>query len=120
MINLDTGKIILIIISVALMTCLGSLGAICFKRTSINGGKFNVAELLKNKWLYIGGILYVAGAVFNILVLRFLPYSVVLPLSSITYVWTIFFSNRFFHEKINKFKILAMCCIGIGVVLLIL
>lgn len=117
--NLDMGKIILIIISVALMTCLGSLGAICFKKTSISGG-FNVKELAKNKWLYIGGVLYVAGAVFNIIVLRFLPYSVVLPFSSITYIWTIFFSNRFFHEKINKFKILAICCIVIGVVLLIL
>ncbi len=117
---MNSGEIVLIIVSVALMTCLGSLGAVCFKKTSIGGDKFNAAELLKNKWLYLGGALYVAGAVFNIIVLRFLPYSVVLPFSSITYVWTIIFSNRFFHEKINRFKILAICCIGAGVVLLIL
>jgi drug/metabolite transporter (DMT)-like permease len=117
---MNSGEIILVIISVALMTCLGSLGAVCFKKTSINGGEFKVKELLKNKWLYLGGILYVAGAVFNIIVLKFLPYSVVMSFSSITYIWTIIFSNRFFHEKINKFKVLAICCIVIGVVLLIL
>ena len=114
-----SGQILLIVVCVVLMTCLGSLGAICFKKTSISGS-FNIRELAKNKWLYIGAVLYVVGAVFNIIVLRFLPYSVVLPFSSITYVWTIFFSNRFFHEKVNKFKILAICCIAVGVILLIL
>lgn len=116
---MSSAQVVLIVISVILMTCLGSLGAVCFKKTSI-GGSFKVKELLKNKWLYFGGLLYVGGAVFNIIVLRFLPYSVVLPFSSITYIWTIIFSNCFFQEKINKFKILAICCILIGVVLLIL
>lgn len=111
---------VLIVVCVALMTCLGSLGAVCFKKTSIGGDAFNVKELLKNKWLYLGGALYVAGAVFNIIVLRFLPYSVVLPFSSITYIWTIIFSYRFFHEKVGKYKILAICCILAGVTLLIL
>jgi drug/metabolite transporter (DMT)-like permease len=116
---MSSGEIILVVACVILMTCLGSLGAVCFKKTSI-GEKFNVKELLKNKWLYIGGVLYVAGAVFNIIVLRFMPYSVVMCFSSITYIWTIIFSYKFFHEKINKFKILAICCILIGVILLIL
>ena len=116
---MSSGEIVLVIVCVVLMTCLGSLGAVCFKKTSI-GASFNVKELIKNKWLYLGGVLYVAGAVFNIIVLRFLPYSVVLPFSSITYIWTIIFSYKFFHEEINKFKIMAICCILVGVVLLIL
>lgn len=116
---MNSAQIVLVVVSVLLMTCLGSLGAICFKKTSISGN-IHMKELLRDKWLYIGGALYVAGAVFNIIVLRFLPLSVVLPFSSITYIWTIFFSNRFFHEKINRFKIIAMVCIVAGVVLLIL
>ena len=116
---MSSGQIVLVVICVILMTCLGSLGAVCFKKTAI-GDSFKVKELLKNKWLYIGGMLYVAGAVFNIIVLRFMDYSVVMCFSSITYIWTIIFSYRFFKEKINKYKILAICCILIGVVLLIL
>jgi drug/metabolite transporter (DMT)-like permease len=117
---MSSAQIVLIVISILLMTSLGSLGAVCFKKTSLGEEGFSIKKLIKNKWLYLGGVLYVAGAVFNIIVLRFLPYSVVLPFSSITYIWTIIFSNRFFHEKIGKFKVIAICCIVFGVVLLIL
>lgn len=117
---MNSAQIALVVISILLMTSLGSLGAVCFKKTSLGEEGFSFKKLLKNKWLYLGGALYVAGAVFNIIVLRFLPYSVVLPFSSITYIWTIIFSNRFFHEKIGKFKVMAICFIVFGVVLLIL
>lgn len=109
----------LIILSVVLMTMLGSLGAVCFKKTTLSQGS-GILALLKDKWLYFGGVLYVSGAIFNIIALRFLDYSVVLPLSSITYVWTIFFSYKFFKEQINKYKIIAICFIILGVVLLML
>ena len=112
-------NVFLIILSVVLMTMLGSLGAACFKKAtfSTNSG---ILTLLKNKWIYLGVVLYVSGALFNILALRFLDYSVVLPLSSITYIWTIFFSYKFFHETINRYKIIAICCIVAGVILLML
>ncbi len=112
----------IIILSVVLMTMLGSLGAVCFKKTSVSGGEQggSIFLLLKDKWFYLGALLYVSGAVFNIIALRFLDYSVVLPLSSITYLWTIFFSYKFFKEEINKYKIIAICFIIFGVVMLML
>lgn len=117
---MSSAQIVLVVLCILLMTALGSLGAVCFKKTSVGTEEFKIKKLLKNKWLYLGGILYVAGAVFNIIALRFLPYSVVLPFSSITYIWTIFFSYKYFKEKIGKFKIIAICCIVFGVILLIL
>lgn len=72
--------------------------------------------MLQNSNLYIGGFLYVAAAVLNILVLRYLDYSVVLPLSSVTYIWTMVLSNRMLQEKITRKKILGVACIVLGAI----
>ena len=67
------------------MTILGAFAGMFLKRASSN---LNIKALLLNYNLYIGGLLYLISALLNIYVLRFLDYSVVLPLTSITYVWT--------------------------------
>lgn len=69
-----------------------------------------------NVHLYIGGILYLAAAAVNILVLRYLDYSVVLPVSSITYIWTMLLSYIILKETITKKKVLGVLCIVIGAV----
>lgn len=61
--------------------------------------------------------MYVIAAGENIILLKMLPYAMVLPLGSLTYIWTMFLSNRLLGEKITKKKILGMCIIIIGVVL---
>ena len=63
------------------MTLMGAVASIFFKRAS---GSDGFLQLLLNKNLYIGGFLYLAAAAINIVVLRYLDYSVVLPLSSVT------------------------------------
>ncbi len=92
-----------------LMTLIGSVASLFLKKASGNGDVF---ALLKNKNLYFGGILYVLSAVLNIYVLNYLDYSVVLPLTSFTYVWTMIISKFMLDEKITKKK-------GIGVVLIL-
>ena len=116
---MTTDDIFLVVLSIILMTMLGSLGAACFKKATFSSDK-RILSLLKNKWIYLGVGLYVSGALFNILALRFFDYSIVLPLSSITYLWTIFFSYHLFHETVNRYKIFAVCCIVGGVILLML
>jgi drug/metabolite transporter (DMT)-like permease len=98
------------------MTMLGSLGAVCLKKStaSLTG----VVSLLWNPWFYLGGVLYVVSALMNIYLLRIMEYSVVLPLTAVTYIWTILFSKLIFGERISWMKILAVACIIAGVVFL--
>ena len=65
----------------------------------------------------IGGVLYLLSALLNIYILKFLDYSVVLPLTSITYIWTLILSYKLLHEKISKKKIIGVAFIVLGAVL---
>jgi len=73
--------------------------------------------LLTNPNLYLGGGLYFLSAVLNIIVLRYLDYSVVLPLTAVTYIWTMLLSARILREKIGVRKLLGVALIVIGAVL---
>ncbi len=94
------------------MTLMGSAASIFFKRAS---GSEGILKLIMNINLYIGGFLYVAAAV-NIIVLRSLDYSVVLPLSSVTYIWTMVLSYFILKESITARKLAGVFCIVAGAV----
>lgn len=98
-----------------LMTLIGSVASLFLKKAS---GAEEFIDLLKNKNLYLGGMLYVLSAMLNIFVLRYLDYSVVLPLTSFTYVWTMIISRWTLNEKISKKKIVGVVLITLGAVIL--
>lgn len=54
----------------------------------------------------------------NILLLRHLQYSILYPMTAITYIWTAIISHRLLGEKISKRALLGIVLICIGVVLL--
>lgn len=93
------------------MTFIGSAASLFLKRAS---GTENLLGMIKNKNLYLGGGLYFISALLNIYILRFLDYSVVLPLTSLTYVWTMFLSKIFLKEKISAKKKIGIAAILIG------
>ena len=95
------------------MTLMGSVASLFLKRAS---GANGLIEMLKNVNLYIGGVLYLSAALLNIYILRFLDYSVVLPLTSITYIWTMIVSYLILKEKITGKKIVGVCLIIIGAI----
>ncbi|MFT9056271.1 MAG: EamA family transporter [Ethanoligenens sp.] len=96
---------------ILIMTLLGSLGGFFFKK-STNGA--TVWEIAKSKFVYIGVVFYLTGAVANILVLKVLPYSVVYPMSAITYVWSMIFSRLILKEKFTRQKLIGIIAIIIG------
>ena len=96
-----------------IMTIVGSIASFYLKRSSASAG---LKQLMLNKFLYIGGGLYFLSALINIYVLMYLDYSVVLPLTSITYVWTMIISYYKLSEKISKKKVVGICAILIGAV----
>lgn len=96
------------------MTFLGSVASLFLKKAS---SSIKISILLKNWNLYAGGVLYVISALINIYVLKFLPYSVVLPLTSITYIWTMLLSYIFLKEKVHIKKIIGVFVILFGAIL---
>ena len=95
------------------MTFLGSIASLFLKRAS---GAEGIADLICNIHFYVGSFLYLTSAFLNIYVLRYLDYSVVLPLTSFTYIWTMVFSYFILKEKITGKKVLGVALILVGAV----
>jgi len=93
------------------MTLLGSIASLFLKKASGTNG---ILSMLKNINLYIGGGLYLTSAILNIVILRYLDYSVVLPLTSITYIWTMILSYMILKERITMKKIIGVVLIILG------
>lgn len=95
------------------MAATAATASLFFKKAS---GCDGVPGMLKCKDLYIGGALYVLAALFNIYILRYLDYSVVMPMGSLTYIWTMILSYTVLKEHISKKKIIGVACIIAGAV----
>ena len=119
MMPLTTKDIIIIVVILLVETFLASLASYFLKKASPADGGSKI-KLLISPFFYLGGVLYVLSALGNIFLLKKLPYAIVLPLGSITYIWTMFLSNRLLGEKITRRKILGMVIIVAGVTLVAL
>lgn len=104
-------------ISIIIMTILGAFAGLFLKKSS---SARNIKEILLCLNLYIGGILYLISAFINIYVLKILDYSVVLPLTSITYIWTMIISHIYLKENINSKKIIGVILIFLGAIIVTL
>lgn len=101
---------------VVLMTLVGSLGAFFFKKSTEN--MTGIFSLLRVPNFYLGGFLYCLGALMNVVLLRYMDYTILYPMGAIAYIWSLVLSNRFLGEKITKKKVLGVALICVGVVLL--
>ena len=97
---------------------LGAFASYCFKNATTRLEGPNLFALVRDRFLWIGGLLYLAAAVNNIFLLRYLDYSVLLPMSSITYIWTMIIAYRLLGEKITIRKIIGVGAIVCGAALL--
>ena len=96
------------------MTMIGSAASLFLKRAT---GSEGVLQMLRNTNLYLGAGLYFLSALLNIYILKYLDFSVVLPLTSITYVWTMLLSGLVLKEKISAKKIMGVALIFVGAIL---
>ncbi len=97
------------------MTFIGATASLFLKKAA---DSLSIRKVLRNKKLYIGLVLYFISALFNIKLLSLWDYSVVLPLTSITYIWTMILAYFFLNEKIGFKKIYGIVAIIIGVFLI--
>ena len=101
---------------VILMTIIGSCGAYFFKKSAdkTNG----IMALMRTPAFYLGGALYAAGAVMNVILLRHMDYTVLYPMTALTYIWSLLISHWFLNERIVLKKIVGIMLICFGVLLL--
>ncbi|MEA5040614.1 MAG: EamA family transporter [Clostridiaceae bacterium] len=97
------------------MGFLASLGSYFLKKST--AGRLSIRALLFAPWLYLGVALYVLSALLNLYLLHVLPYSIVVPLGSLTYIWTLLLSRRLLKEPITRQKVTSVGLILLGVAL---
>lgn len=104
-------KIILYLILI-IMTIFGSFGGFFLKKATLSK---KVKNIIFSYNFFLGGGLYFISALINIYLLRYLAYTIVLPLTSITYIWTLLISKKYFKEQIGQYKKIGVTVIIIGV-----
>jgi len=111
-------SLLVLIPMIFIMTISGTFGALFFKQATAKVEGRHILHLIKESRLYLGGMCYLLGALLNIVLLRHLPYSIVYPMTSLTYIWTMVVSYFLLKEKINRNKIIAVALIVTGVIVL--
>jgi hypothetical protein len=101
-----------------LFTIFGALGSFFFKISANKSD--NIVRILFNYNLYIGVALYIISAIINILVLLALPYTIVLPCSSITYIWSLYLSKTFLRENVGLLKLIGVAFISLGTIIIVI
>jgi len=93
----------------------GSFGAVFLKLGALrlNG---NVSSFVNSR-LVLGVSLYLGSSVIYALGIRGGELSVLYPLVSLGYIFTLFWSKLFFHEPITRYKVAGLTLILVGVFL---
>ncbi len=101
------------ILLVVLGSFIGSFGAVFLKIGSdkLRHGLRNILSLP----LAAGVAMYLLSSVFFIAALRNGELSVLYPLVSLGYIWTLLWSNLFFKEPLTRYKFLGLFLILVGV-----
>ena len=104
------------IVLILTMTMVSSVASLFLKKAS--NSFESILSIITNKNLYIGGILYCLAALVNIVVLKYMDYSVVMPLGALTYIWTMILSYFILKEKISFSKKLGVVFIICGAIVI--
>lgn len=104
------------ILALLLMGLFASAASFFLKKSIVDG--LDIKRLIFSPYLYLGGGLYVLSALMNLYLLKRLPYSIVVPLGSLTYIWTLGIAHKFLGEVITWQKIVGIAFVLIGVSLM--
>ena len=108
---------ILYFIVLLIMTAMGALASVSLKMAT---NSKSLLSILFNRYLILGGFLYFIAALLNIWLLYYLDYSVVLPLTSLTYIWTMLIAYFCLKESMSLSKFIGVLLISAGAYLVTL
>lgn len=93
---------------------IGSFGAVFLKAGAMRL-EFKLQSLLRNWRLAAGVFFFCISSIFFVLGLREGELSVLYPMVSLGYVWTLFWSRWFFRERLTSTKFVGLALILLGV-----
>jgi drug/metabolite transporter (DMT)-like permease len=96
---------------------IGSFGAV-FLKLGAEHMKGTLASLFKNYWLATGVCLYLLSSVFFVMGVAQGELTILYPMVSLGYIWTILWARLFFKEPFTKSKIAGLVMIIFGVALI--
>ena len=102
---------------VSILSTVGSSFASYFLKRASGS---SLAELLKNKYLYLGCGLYACVSLTTVWLLQWLPYTTVIPLGAFGFIWTMLISKCLLGERITVQKISGLVLIFFGVLCVVL
>lgn len=102
---------------ILVFTLLGSYGSYCFKRAADKG---SIVKIILSPILYMGGVFYLISLIMNIYTLKYMPYNIVFPLTSLTYIWTLILAKLLLKEKITKKKVIGIILLCLGALCMVL
>jgi multidrug transporter EmrE-like cation transporter len=105
------------IVMVALASFIGSFGAV-FLKSGAGRLRMELRSLLRNWHLVAGVAAYVVSSIFFVLALRRGELSVLYPMVSLGYAWTLLWSKVFFGEPFTRFKFFGLALIVAGITLM--
>jgi multidrug transporter EmrE-like cation transporter len=105
------------IVLILIGSFIGSFGAVFLKAGS-QSLKRNLSSFVMN-WRLLAGIgFFLLSSVFYVLGVKKGELTILFPLVSLGYVWTMFWSRIFFKERLTATKFLGLGTILFGIVLL--
>lgn len=102
-------------LQVLLASFIGSFGAV-FLKSGAERLRFSVIALVTNYRLGFGVFLFLLSSVFYGLGVRQGELTVLYPMVSLGYIWTLFWSRIFFHEPLTRNKFVGLGLILVGIV----
>lgn len=98
---------------------IGSFGAVFLKGGAQRLERGNLIASAITNWRLMAGVFaYLLSSVFFVNAMKQGELSVLYPLVSLGYIWTLLWSRLFFGEQVTRTKIMGIGCILVGVVLL--
>lgn len=102
---------------VLLASFIGSFGAV-FLKSGAGRLHRNIGSLVWNYRLALGVVMFLLSSYFFVLGVRKGELTVLYPMISLGYVWTLVWSRIFFHEPLTRMKFVGLGMILFGIVLL--
>jgi len=102
-------------IAVIIMTIAAAFAGFFLKKSTKTG---KIICILKSKYLYTGGGLYIFSSLLNIWLLKRMSFHIIVPLGSLCFIWTMFIAKLFLKENIGIGKIAGLLLIICGVILI--
>jgi len=102
---------------VLLASFLGSFGAV-FLKWGAGRIKLDLKSMLLNWRLAVGVALYLISTVFYLMALKHGELSILFPMVSLGYVWTLLWARLFFGELLTSRKLGGLALIFAGLIVL--